>query len=85
MTICADCALLDQSHPNHSFQWLESVYDQHLKKIRDEQDNLFSKLKDLEQQNEECEWVIHKVNQGRDHSVSEVDKYFENLKQWMEP
>ncbi|XP_062545141.1 uncharacterized protein LOC134211846 isoform X2 [Armigeres subalbatus] len=70
--ICHQCALWGGTHSGHTFKQLELVYETHLAQVKEEQQQLKSRLLELISLVQEVEQNVNTVRSAKDERVSEM-------------
>ncbi|XP_055540323.1 E3 ubiquitin-protein ligase TRIM37-like isoform X2 [Wyeomyia smithii] len=70
--ICHQCALWGGTHSGHSFKQLELVYESHLAQVKEEQQQLKSRLLELIGLVQDVEQNVEAVRNAKDEKVAEI-------------
>ncbi|XP_055594428.1 E3 ubiquitin-protein ligase TRIM37-like isoform X2 [Uranotaenia lowii] len=70
--ICHQCALWGGTHSGHTFKQLELVYETHLAQVKEEQQQLKSRLLELISLVQDVEQNVETVRNAKDERVSEI-------------
>lgn len=70
--ICASCALWGGKHSGHTFKQLDLVYETHLAQVKEEQQQLKSRLLELISLVQNVEQNVETVRNAKDERVSEI-------------
>lgn len=70
--ICHQCALWGGTHSGHTFKQLELVYETHLAQVKEEQQQLKSRLLELISLVQDVEQNVNTVRSAKDERVSEM-------------
>ncbi|XP_058820505.1 E3 ubiquitin-protein ligase TRIM37-like isoform X3 [Topomyia yanbarensis] len=70
--ICHQCALWGGTHSGHTFKQLELVYETHLTQVKEEQQQLKSRLLELITLVQDVEQNVETVRNAKDERVSEI-------------
>ncbi|CAH8652609.1 unnamed protein product [Heterobilharzia americana] len=71
-SICHQCALFDNKHEQHSFRPLEEVYNEHVKQIKNEMDQLKRRHLELISLFQDVEKNVQAVKQAKEERVREL-------------
>ncbi|KAK4474485.1 hypothetical protein MN116_001635 [Schistosoma mekongi] len=71
-SICHQCALFDNQHEQHSFRLLNDVYNEHVKQIKNEMDQLKRRRLELISLFQDIEKNIQSVRQAKEERVREL-------------
>ncbi|EAR97126.1 B-box zinc finger protein (macronuclear) [Tetrahymena thermophila SB210] len=70
--VCSDCGMIGSQHKNHRFDKLNSVYETHVKQVRQELSAVKKKLQELNKQQQEVDVVIEKITKMRDDKAASL-------------
>ncbi|KAL4441692.1 hypothetical protein ABPG74_008689 [Tetrahymena malaccensis] len=70
--VCSDCGMIGSQHKNHRFDKLNSVYETHVKQVRQELSAVKKKLQELNKQQQEVDVVVEKITKMRDDKASSL-------------
>ncbi|EFJ12309.1 hypothetical protein SELMODRAFT_425390 [Selaginella moellendorffii] len=82
--VCSDCAILAESHQNHSFERLNVTYGRHSKKLHVEASALRSRLKDLYDMLASVDNDIEAVLKAKDDQATEIEAAFKRMRAKLE-
>ncbi|KAH8866431.1 E3 ubiquitin-protein ligase [Schistosoma japonicum] len=71
-SICHQCALFDNQHEQHSFRPLDDVYNEHVKQIKNEMDQLKRRHLELISLFQDVEKNVQAVKQAKEERVREL-------------
>uniref|UniRef100_A0A1I8GPT5 E3 ubiquitin-protein ligase TRIM37 n=1 Tax=Macrostomum lignano TaxID=282301 RepID=A0A1I8GPT5_9PLAT len=72
LSVCHKCALFDARHAQHKFEPLDSVYENHVRRVQERVDQLKRRNMELTAMIQEVEKNMESVKQAKDERVREI-------------